>query len=126
MQRTKLSYYIITVLSLCLLAFFLGIKMWGGENDHQFFIKKCNKNYYFDEFYQINNEREYVKKLSDKYLSKVIKIDNRSKNTDFCATAIEGKDSCIQYFQPDTSVGGSIRVCVNPKGKSLVSIEFGQ
>lgn len=89
-------------------------------------ISGCDGNFHFEEFNEIDNADKEVKSTSDYFLSELISLNGMGSLDGFCAAAIEGRANCIQYFQPKSAVGGDVRICVNPKAKTLSSAEFGE
>ena len=117
--------YIIGILAIfILLAVSLSIFPFGKKSSET--VSICNSKFHFEEFYQIDSSHNQTKIVADHFLSKIVSLNGVDGVNGFCASAITGKESCIQYFQPQASAGGDVRICVNRKRETLLLAEFGE
>lgn len=127
MSSAKLGnkiFIILILLMLALAAVSAAVFLCKGEKKEN--VDICDSNFHFEDFSKINPSHERTKNVSDQFLSELVSLNGVDGVEQFCASAIKGKDNCIQYFQPKASAGGDVHICVNPKTKTLVSVKFGE
>lgn len=127
MSSTETMNKSFNVFLIILFSTFLILFVFHFLNDNRnFSVASCNKKFHFDEFKDVVLVDKETKKVSDKFLSELLELNRMRTSTEYCATSIKNKDNCVQYFQPEAAAGGDARVCINPKAKTLVSVEFGE
>jgi|TARA_R110001592_G_scaffold94706_1_gene273826 hypothetical protein len=117
-------FFVLILLMFTLTAVSAAVFLYKDQKQEN--IRICDSKFLFEEFYMINPSHARTKNVTDRLLSKLLILNGDDSVDQYCASAIKGKDHCIQYFQPLASAGGDVRVCVNITAKKLLSAEFGE
>ena len=89
-------------------------------------ISQCSTTYGLDHLYLANDDKSLRRKdVADIFFHKLSDINPEISASKYCSLNVKESNSCVSYINNSVEGGTSLRVCVNTKAKSLVSVVFG-